>query len=180
VPAAPTTINEIDRKLRDILLAADPSKYPSMLSLARALSDRRLDSFSYMRRGTQEFTGPFSIAPYISYARQINLLDADLKNVPPKADIRSLENFQHYLDQEVDVYLAEHNCSHNDIQTAVQSLLINSIPRIPTLRRIHGASKNPPDFRFFQISMKIRSIFRPGVLRIISRQLIVVPAVFEE
>jgi len=180
MPIIPTAPNEIDRKLHRIALDTDPKRFTNMIAFARELESKKCIEFSYARSDKTEYSNAFTIQYYISYARQIGLIDGDLSLTRPKKDIINLENFQAWLSDIVFQYLNNNNSSVNEISEAIVDLFKLSPYKLSTQSNIHSQLKNPIPLHIFKISLKIVSRLRPKALFVRSRRMVLIPGLLEE
>jgi hypothetical protein len=89
--AIPTASNEIDRKLHRILLDSNSAVLTDMSALARSVQRERYPEFAYSRGGRKEFSSAGTIHRYVSFAKNVGLLDGNLASTRPKKEIRALE-----------------------------------------------------------------------------------------
>src|SRR6266853_3841236 len=120
--AISTTPNAIDRKLHRIVLDTNPDEFKSFVALGRQIAKSKPAEFSYQRFGKVEYAGAAAIESYVSFARDVGLVDGDLRVTRPKKEIRTLENFQQWLSDLTMQYLEGKNASLKQIEQAILDL----------------------------------------------------------
>ena len=171
--------NAIDRKLHRIVLDANPDEFRSFAALARHVAQSKPVEFSYHRFAKLEYAGADAIESYVSFARDIGLLDGDLEIVRPKKEIRTLENFQHWLGDLTVQYLDAKNASLKQIERAILELS-QSLPfRLPTQDNIRAKLETPASTRNFRLALRIVALLRSNVISLASRRLVLMDGVVE-
>lgn len=177
--AVATGPTEIDRKLHRAVLEAAPGRYASLIALARAIETGRFQEFSYRRDEQYQFANAETIRFYIAFAREIGLLNEDLGATRPKSQIRTLDGFQQWLSDRVAQYLINRGASPTQITGAVRNLLNATPAELPSQDRVRRRLTNPPAPADFRACLKILALFRPNVLGLASRRVVLIPGVFE-
>ncbi len=175
----PTPKTSVDRKLHRIVLNSDSNYFKTAISLARTIADQNLEEFSYQRNNKILFATPVSISKFISYAREIGLLNENLDSTQPKADVRSTENFQWWVKSQVMIYLEKNNSSLEDIKKATLTLMGDLPYFLPSVDKIHDGLKTSISKTSFRTSLKIISALNPMALKFSSRKLVIHPDVFK-
>ncbi len=124
--AISTSPNAMDRKLHRVVLEADPNEFKTFVALARHIAKAKPLEFSYQRLGKTEYAGAEAIEQYISFSRDIGLVDGNIEITRPKKDVRSLESFQQWLGDLTLQYLEKKNASLKHIEQSVMDLLQGS------------------------------------------------------
>jgi hypothetical protein len=171
--------NAIDRKLHRIVLESDPQEFKSFASLARHISQSKVVEFSYQRFRKLEYAGAPSIESYVSFARDIGLLDGDIRITRLKKEIRTLENFQQWLGDLTVQYLEANNASLKLIEKALVGLSQQSPSRLPTQENVRNSLDNPPSTRNFRLALRIVALLRSNVISLASRRLILMDGIVE-
>lgn len=172
-----TKQNEIDRKIRRILLEADPRKYTTTISLSKHISEKECSEFSYVKtigeKPQNHYSTPQTIQEYISFSRNIEILTPEFAPSVDKERFRtnslsSLESFQRLLDDQVTEFLEKENCGPEIIESIFKKLLSGEPFELPTIETLYkklfegrNVSISERDFRW---SIKIKSLFSPDVI----------------
>jgi hypothetical protein len=180
MPAVSTAINAIDRKLHRVVLNSDPDQFKTFAALSRQIASDKSTEFSYQRFGKTEYSGAEAIEAYVSFAREVGLLDGELQAARPKKEIRALENFQSWLGDLIMQYLDAENASVEQIQRAMIDLVTGSPSRLPTQENIRAKLDGPPSPRNFKFALKITALLRGGVLSLASRRLVLKDGIVED
>jgi hypothetical protein len=180
MPAVSTVINAIDRKLHRVILDSDPNQFKTFAALSRQIASNKSAEFSYQRFEKTEYSGAESIEAYVSFAREVGLLDGDLQTVRLKKEIRTLENFQSWLSDLTMQYLDANNASVQQIQQAIIELVQASPSRLPTQENIRAKLNDPPSPRNFRFALKITALLRSGVVSLASRRLVLMGGIVED
>lgn len=182
MPAIPTKINEVDRKLQSVVLTAARGKNVTASDLAEKLYEKQLESFSFFEHGTKKYKSQRSIVYYVGFARIVGLLDENFYLEKDVKLIRSLENFQDWLSDVILQYMNQKNSSLTNLSLAVQELFSQPQPYVsPYLNNVFGKIKRPkPSYRNFCVCLKIISLLRPDTLQIRSRRMLLMPDVLAE
>lgn len=101
----------------------------------------------------------------MSFARDVGLVDGDLRMTRPKKEIRTLENVQQWLGDLTMQYLERKSASLKQIEQAILDLSQNSPSRLPTQENIRAKLENPPTPRNFRLALRIvelKNITRNG------------------
>lgn len=180
MPAVSTAINAIDRKLHRVVLDSDPNQFESFAALSRQIASDKSTEFSYQRFGKTEYSGAEAIEAYVSFARELGLLDGNLETARPKKEIRALENFQSWLGDLTMQYLDAKNASVQQIQQAITELVHASPSRLPTQENIRAKLNGPPSPRNFKFALKITALLRSEVVSLASRRLVLMSGIVED
>jgi hypothetical protein len=174
-----TPATSIDRKLHRVVLNSDPEYFKTAISLARTIADQNLAEFSYQRENKIRYATPMSISKFISYSREVGLLDENLASAQLKTDIRALDNFQSWLKNQVMIYLETNNASLENIKTSTLSLFTDTPYTLPTPVKVHEALKTSISLSSFRMSLKIISALSPKALKFSSRKLVIHPEIIK-
>lgn len=172
MPAVSTVVNAIDRKLHRVVLESDPNQFKTFAALSRQIAVNKSAEFSYQRFGRTEHSGADAIEAYVSFAREVGLLDGNLELARPKKEIRALENFQSWLGDLTMQYLDAHNASVEQIRDAITELVHAAPSRLPTQENIRSKLAGAPSPRNFRFALKITALLRSGVVSLASRRLV--------
>jgi hypothetical protein len=179
MPAISTAPNAIDRKLHRVVLESDSAQFSSFAALGRHIAQAKSTEFSYLRFGKLEFAGAEAIENYVGFARDVGLVDGDLNPSRPKREIRSLENFQHWLGDLTMQYLEVKNASMAQIEQAAIDLSQGKPSRLSTQENIRGKLESPPSLRNFRFSLKIIALLRSNIMSVASRRLVLIDGIVE-
>lgn len=174
-----TPITSVDRKLHRVVLSSDPDYFKNAISLAREIAGRQLNEFSYQRENKLKYATPLSITKFVAYAREIGLLDENLACTQLKDDVRSVENFQWWLRNQVMNYLETNIASLDHIKTATLSLLSDVPYTLPTPVKIHEVLKTSMSISSFRLSLNVISALSPRALLFSSRKLVIHPEIIK-
>ena len=180
MPAVPTGVSEIDRKLHRVIMESNPTEFTNMMGLARSMAKVKHREFSYTRARKTKYSSADTIQSYISYARTVGLLDGNLSPTRPKGDVRTLENFQQWLSDTVVQYLADNNSAITRVEDEIRGMLQGVTIELPTQDNVYSRLQNPPPRQVFQMSLRIISRLRPIALRVRSRRIILIPGLIED
>jgi hypothetical protein len=180
MPAVSTAVNAIDRKLHRVVLDSDPDQFKTFAALSRHMTSAKPTEFSYQRFGKTEYSGAESIEGYVSFARDIGLLDGNLQPARPKKEIRGLESFQIWLGDLTMQYLDAKNASVTQIEQAMVDLMQGTPSRLPTQENIRSKLDSPPSPRNFRFALKITALLRSGVVSLASRRLVLIDGIVED
>ena len=180
--AISTTPNAIDRKLHRIVLDSNPDEFKTFVDLARYIANSKPSptEFSYQRFGKHEYAGADAIEGYVSFARDVGLLDGDLRASRPKKELRTLDNFQQWLGDLTIQYLEAKNASLKQIEQAILELMQQSPRLLPTQDNIRAKLNNPPSSRNFKFALKILALLRPKAISLVSRRVVLIQGVIED
>ncbi len=148
-------------------------------ALARYIAKSKPAEFSYQRFGKLEYAGSDAIETYVSFARDVGLVDGDLRITRPRKEIRTLENFQQWLSDLTMQYLEGKNASLKQIEQAILDLSHNSPSRLPTQENIRAKLDNPPTPRNFRLALRIVALLRSNVISLASRRLVLMDGIIE-
>lgn len=174
-----TPITSSDRKIHRVVLISDPNYFKNGISLAREIASRQLNEFSYQRDNKIRYATPLSITKFISYSREIGILDEDLRCTESKDDIKHMDNFQSWLKNQVMVFLETNNASLENIKAATLSLFSDTPYTLPTPVKVHEALKTSISLSSFRMSLKIISALSPKALKFSSRKLVILPDIIK-
>jgi hypothetical protein len=180
MPAVPTGPTEIDRKLHLIVLQSSPGQFRNLIALARSIGEGQYEEFSYQRADKTEYSNAGTIRSYVAFARQIGLLGDNLGPMRNKSDITDLESFQQWLSDRVAQYLIDVGCPPAAISETIVGLLASTPPLLPSQENVRARLRNPPSEFDFRLCLKIVARFRPSVLKLVSRRVILMPGVLKE
>lgn len=180
MPAVPSGPTEIDRKLHCVVLHSSAGQFNSLIALARSISNARRTEFSYQRDDKTEYAGAESIRSYVAFAREIGLLDKDLGPTRNISDITELENFQRWLSDQVAQYMDRVGCPPAKVSEKIKLLLGRSPSVIPSQENVRSLFEDPPSQFDFRMCLKVTARFRPSVLKLASRRIILMPGVLRE
>ena len=172
MPLTPTVENEIDRKLRRILVEAGSGAYESIAKLSVHIEKQEFSEFSYQRDEKTHYSSWKTVRKYVVYAQALGLLREDLGPAKPRSLYDPLETFQNWLSDKVIAYLESKKASVQDINRAVAALLAELTPRLPTPDNVHEELGRPLSKEPFKFSLKVISLLRPNILKLRSRQLV--------
>jgi len=176
--AIATGPTEVDRKLHLVVLEASPGRFTSLIGLARSIEQSKLAEFSYRRSDRTEFANAETIRVYVAFAREIGILDENLGPTRPKAQVRSLDNFQAWLSDLVGRYLDDHGSSQQQIADAVRHLLSASPAELPSQEKVRVSLSSPLPPLDFRMCLRIMALLRPHFVGLVSRRVVLVPGVF--
>jgi hypothetical protein len=174
-----TPITSVDRKLHRVVLISEPDYFKNAISLAREIAGRQLTEFSYQRENKLKYATASSITRFVTYAREVGLLDENLACTQPKDDVRSVDNFQWWLRNQVMNYLEAHHACLDHIKSATLVLLTDIPYSLPTPVRVHDALETSIPLSSFRLSLNVISSLSPKALLFSSRKLVIHPEIIK-
>jgi hypothetical protein len=154
-------------------------QHSTVAALARQLAQNKLDEFSYTRSEKIEYSSAGAISSYISFARDIRLLDGDLQIARQKKEVRALDNFQGWLADLTLQYLDRNNASLLQLGDLVHELCQRQPHVLPTQEKLRSLISEPPSARSFRFSLKILSLLRSNTIVVASRRVVLLNGIME-
>lgn len=146
----------IDDKLLRIYEEAHSTKHKIKADLARAVAAKKLNEFSYERKGERQYHTWGTVLEYVSLLGEYGMITSDL--VPSiKTERVNRQGFFLTLGENVEQYAAGHGFSVEKIRLAVKELIERKPAQLPTPTSIYSVLQLPVSYGLFQRALSVRS-----------------------
>ena len=153
--------------------------YKSNIEFGRDIANLKSIEFSYERLGETYYSSANSIASYISFLKEINVIDEKFKSTINNGKGIDLDVFNDALGDSIMNYLIENNA---DFETQKQKVkeLINSTPaKVTTLENIYSKIDTSINLYNFSLCIRTLAIIRSEIIKLPTKRFLLYPNVIE-
>lgn len=146
----------IDEKLFRIYQEAATRNHTRRPDLARAVAAKKLDEFSYQRRGEKLYLTWSTIAEYVRLLVDYGLLDDDCQPLI-NAERVSKSGFFLTLGEHVESYVEKEGFSAAKMRDAARELLSRTPARLPTPAAVHAVLQVQLSYQQFSRALFVKA-----------------------